>query len=157
MFSGCLWLLCLLVPRGFCKSLQLKTFPHQLFVACLCGCEHTGTEPRLSPFTLFRMRSLLRFLMASHLYIMALFNLCSLPVASYPPWCSTLPSHCSDPLSCLHPTCLNWSLKLTASKTLPSPHPPTPSFSAQLSPFPELKIPVDFPGYIVSHKWCDGA
>ena len=101
-----------------------------------------------SPFTLFRMWCLLCSLMASHLSITALFNLCSFPVASYPSWCSMLPSHCSDPLSCLHLTCLNWSLKLTASKTLLSPH-PTPSFSAQSSLVPELRIPVDFPGYIV--------
>lgn len=65
------WMFVVIGPpcsQGFCKFLQLKTFPHQLFVACLCGCEHTGTEPRLFPFTLFRMWSLLRFLMASPLH-----------------------------------------------------------------------------------------
>lgn len=50
VFSGCLWLLVLLVPRGFCKSLHLKTFPHKLLLAYL-AVNTQGQEPRFIPLS----------------------------------------------------------------------------------------------------------
>lgn len=99
VFSGCSWLLFLLV-LSFCKLLQLKTFCTNYLLACLFLCLWNSEERNHVFYSSFVLSTSYKVpalsLVAPHLSIMACVNLCFSPVASHPSWHSMLPSHCSE-------------------------------------------------------------